>query len=366
MFKSTKKFSYIILIFIVLTNISSANEYQNDANTYSKNYNKTNNETTSESIAEEPGTYLFVWFVIFFCMGLYMICSMKNYQETKNRTYDVWKFIYFTNNGILLFAGLNIFNLKNVYLDSVPFSLCFLCFIIISIYIICKCPKCNLECTYRYFTWEYLGESAKIPCFIWQLVGLTDPCCRSESYTVTYYSDGSTESTECCHHTWNLIIFLIKRFAVLISFFSFYIFFMFYFLLWLIGKLILFIYLKCSKIQVIIIDPQQQIQQEIEYPKYIFRKESIENNVEQNNNGNKIAINYPVNNDLGRGINEKPKSDLESSESSGRASQNKLESSISTNNNKDIERNLDIQRNKEIERNFGVERNLDIERNKEI
>jgi len=66
MFKSTKKFSYIILIFIVLTNISSANEYQNDANTYSKNYNKTNNETTSESIAEEPGTYLFVWFVIFF------------------------------------------------------------------------------------------------------------------------------------------------------------------------------------------------------------------------------------------------------------------------------------------------------------
>ena len=119
MFKSTKKFSYIILIFIVLTNISSANEYHNDANTYSKNYNKTNNETTSESIAEEPGTYLFVWFVIFFCMGLYMICSMKNYQETKNRTYDVWKFIYFTNNGILLFAGLNIFNLKNVYLDSV-------------------------------------------------------------------------------------------------------------------------------------------------------------------------------------------------------------------------------------------------------
>ena len=41
-------------------------------------YNNTTNGT-STSITEDPGSYLLAWFVIFFFIGLYMVCSMKKY-----------------------------------------------------------------------------------------------------------------------------------------------------------------------------------------------------------------------------------------------------------------------------------------------
>ena len=218
-------------------------DYYNDYNTY----NNTSN-TTSTSVSEDPGSYLLAWFFIFFFMGLYIICSMKKYPSIANRTDDVWKFMFFANNGILVAAGVNVFNVKNILLGASPFGLSSIVFLIGCFYYICKyCKECSYEKTHEYFDGSKISELNKIPCFVWSLVGLTDPCCRSESYTVTYYSDGTTESTYCCHCMWNMFIYIIKRLAVIFTFVSYYIFLVFYILFWFIAKGIFYLILNCQK-----------------------------------------------------------------------------------------------------------------------
>lgn len=44
------------------------------------------------------------------------------------------------------------------------------------------------------FSCDTVGEWVRLPCFIWSLLGLTDPCCMSTTYVVTTYADGHTES----------------------------------------------------------------------------------------------------------------------------------------------------------------------------
>jgi len=162
---------------------------------------------------------------------------MKKYPEGAKRTDDVWKFMFFANNGILVAAGVNIFNTKNLIIGSSDFAITSIVFIIGCIYYIHKfCQTCNMEVAFRYFECDKLNELYRIPCFIWSLVGLTDPCCRSNSYTVYVYADGHTESTECCHRIWNCIIYLIKRIATIFTILSYYIFLIFYLLFWLIAK----------------------------------------------------------------------------------------------------------------------------------
>lgn len=251
------KFNFIFIILISTINLSSSKRflqyYDNNYNNYDNYYgynnkNKTKNDTTT-SAAEDPGSYLLGWFFIFFFMGLYIICSMKKYPSIADRTDDVWKFMFFANNGILVAATVNIFNIKNLLIDSSPLGLTSLVFIIGSIYYIIKmCKDCNKSYFFAYFEGcNKLGELFMIPCFVWSLVGLTDPCCKSEGYTVTYYSDGHTESTECCHYTWNLFIFLVKRLATIFSIFSYYIFLAFFSIFWFIIKGFQTLIFKCCK-----------------------------------------------------------------------------------------------------------------------
>jgi len=209
-------------------------------------YNNTTNGT-STSITEDPGSYLLAWFVIFFFIGLYMVCSMKKYPSISHRTDEVWKFMFFANNGILVASSVNVFNIKNLIIDSSPFALSTIVFIIGCIYYIAKyCQTCSMEFAFKYFQCDYLGELYKIPCFVWSLIGLTDPCCISNTYTVTIYADGHTESNECCMRMWNCFIYVIKRLALIFSIVSFYIFLLFYFIFWLIAKSIYLLVLKCK------------------------------------------------------------------------------------------------------------------------
>jgi hypothetical protein len=172
---------------------------------------------------------------------------MKNYPQTRNRTDEVWKFMFFANNGILVASSVNVFNIKNLIIDSSPFALSTIVFIIGCIYYIAKyCQTCSMEFAFKYFQCDYLGELYKIPCFVWSLIGLTDPCCTSNTYTVTIYADGHTESNECCVRMWNCFIYVIKRLALIFSIVSFYIFLLFYFIFWLIAKSIYLLVLKCK------------------------------------------------------------------------------------------------------------------------
>ena len=235
-----------LLILIILIPSSSSDITQStflhftDDNYLENDTNITSNETsTLKSYTEDPGSYLLAWFAIFFFMGLYIVSVMGKYKEIADRTDDVWKFMFFANNGILVASGINIFNIKNLIIDSSPFGLSALvCLIGCGYYIYKFCQTCNMKMASLYFDCGKTSELFNIPCFIFSLISLTDPCCRSNSYTITYYSDGSEESTFCCHCMWNCIIYVIKRFAIFFSIISYYIFLIFYLLFWLIAKLI--------------------------------------------------------------------------------------------------------------------------------
>ena len=98
--------AYRMMSFIILISFSSSKINQKrflqltEKNDLDNNANKTSNETDTSNFTEEPGTYLLSWFVIFFFMGLYIVCSMKKYPSIAHRTDDVWKFMFFANNGI--------------------------------------------------------------------------------------------------------------------------------------------------------------------------------------------------------------------------------------------------------------------------
>jgi hypothetical protein len=66
---------------------------------------------------------------------------MKKFEETKNRTGDVWFYLFLSNLGILLMAGINIFNVNNVAMDTSPFGLSSLFFLIMTINHFCKFIK---------------------------------------------------------------------------------------------------------------------------------------------------------------------------------------------------------------------------------
>ena len=279
-----------LLIFIILISLSSSDITQPRFLQFTNNYylendtNITSNQTsTLKTIKEDPGSYLLVWFFIFFFMGLYIVCNMGKYKEIiANRKDDVWKFMFFANNGIFVASGVNIFNIKNLIIDSSPFGLSALvCLIGCAYYIYKYCQICNMKMASQYFDCDKLSELFNIPCFIFSLVGLTDSCCRSENYSVTTYTDGHTESTYCCHCMWNCIIYVIKRFAVFFSIISYYIFLIFYLYFWFIAKLI-FMCIYDTTGQTTVNDDDNKNNNNNNY-----NNNSNNNNNDNNNNNNK-------------------------------------------------------------------------------
>ena len=62
---------------------SNNNEtYRNITDNLGKN-NGTKKDDDKAKVEEDPGTYLIEFFVLFFFIGLYMICKMKEYEQTK-------------------------------------------------------------------------------------------------------------------------------------------------------------------------------------------------------------------------------------------------------------------------------------------
>ena len=53
--------------------------------------------------------------------------------------------------------------------------------------------------------------------YVWPFMSLTDPCCFKDTYTVYYHSDGTVTSDKSFIICMNKCMWLIKRFAFIIS-----------------------------------------------------------------------------------------------------------------------------------------------------
>ncbi len=86
--------------------------------------------------------------------------------------------------------------------------------------------KCNPE---EFFNFEHLCEIAKLPCFVWNLIPLSDDCCMISK-------DFGDDSCGIC--IWNLFIIFFKFISYVYCSISFYLFFIVFFIGWMISKLI--------------------------------------------------------------------------------------------------------------------------------
>jgi len=66
---------------------------------------------------------------------------MKKFEKTKIRTGDVWFYLYLSNLGILVVPGVKIFDINNILVDSSPFGLSSLFYLIMNFYYFCKLIK---------------------------------------------------------------------------------------------------------------------------------------------------------------------------------------------------------------------------------
>ena len=215
------------------------------------NYNneaETEKSERDKRLEEDPGTFLLAWFFIFFFMGLYIICILKRFPEFEEKIYEIWKFMFFANNGILVASFVNMFSFKNLFMDSSPFVLSLIGCGIGIVYYICKFSKnCSKRYAYEYFQYEKIKELFNLPCIIFELIKLTDPCCMA-SPTLTVNVFGYVESDICYVCVWNFFMFILKKLAVVFSMLSYYIFLIFYLIFWFIGKGILAWCFKCRNI----------------------------------------------------------------------------------------------------------------------
>ena len=259
------------------------------------NYNneaETEKSERDKRLEEDPGTFLLAWFFIFFFMGLYIICILKRFPAFEEKIYEIWKFMFFANNGILVASFVNMFSFKNLFMDSSPFVLSLIGCGIGIVYYICKFSKnCSKRYAYEYFQYEKIKELFNLPCIIFELIKLTDPCCMA-SPTLTVNVFGYVESDICYVCVWNFFMFILKKLAVVFSMLSYYIFVIFYLIFWFIGKGILAWCFKCKNVTVEDIYPDVPKPEDKTNPD-LGQNKGIQVIINQNND---IIIGIPNNN----------------------------------------------------------------------
>jgi hypothetical protein len=148
------------------------------------------------------------------------------------------------NNGTLIANGINILNIFDSNSDVLgeilnygPCAMASIIFLVGLCILLCKIKYSFsfFEPLFQFDTLCYLFGLIK---FMWSLLGLTDPCCRINTITVTVYVDGHTEDNSCCVCIWNTFIYFLKRLSYVYSVIAFIIFFIFYFFIFIIAKLI--------------------------------------------------------------------------------------------------------------------------------
>ena len=250
--------------------------------------NVTDNNNDESLISGSALTEGFLFFVI---LALYIIFKLNSFGYNQEQKNNVWYFLYMANNGTLIANGINILNIfdrnSDVLGEILNYGHCAMTSIIFFV------GLCILLCKIKYsfsffeplFQFDTLCYLFGLIKFMWSLLGLTDPCCRINTITVTVYVDGHTEDNSCCVCIWNTFIYFLKRLSYVYSVIAFIIFFIFYFFIFIIAKLIYLLMINtCLKIK---------------FQEYNENKQNVVNNnlqkLEHISNIQNNCINHPQN-----------------------------------------------------------------------
>ena len=147
------------------------------------------NETLVQTVAVVDFSY-----IVYIILCLYMICAMNKYTDNPQViTKEIWKFMYLTNNGYLFISVAFLIIAKNdndyeYEKMAWGFLIANLAIFVIGsiIFMVKACGEWCEDFLGTFFSFESLGSLYSLPCtFVWGLLGVTDPCCMQETYTVT-------------------------------------------------------------------------------------------------------------------------------------------------------------------------------------
>ena len=216
----------LFIIFILLINFLFFISKQKPIRILSTNNSvgTSNNEGKDEDIFPY---ILLICYIFFIVLSLYMILMLKkNSDKTEDIRLEVLKFMYMSNNGYLLVSVVDISITNNgaIYIITSVGSIILVIGTIIYIVKFIKVICVGFLETYFSFnmfkTWICLPFQ-----FVWPFMGLTDPCCYSNTYTVTYHSDGTVTDDKAFVICFNKTMFCVKRFAFIISTLLYYFFY---------------------------------------------------------------------------------------------------------------------------------------------
>ena len=219
-----KCISLIFLFFSLLSKVNSlSHETPDESNPNERLTKPKSEETIFDALPDNPAETIGLLFngtlFIFILLSLYLICTVRRIVEKEQDEFSpqVYKFIYLTNNGyIVVSLGLYFFigNEKEPYFLYLFAIEAWIFLIGTSCYISKKCrylcPNPGEEC----FSCDLLSELLSLPCQVLRLLPLTDDCCRCDTITETYYTDGSKSSDACIVVSFNLICKFLKIFSL--------------------------------------------------------------------------------------------------------------------------------------------------------
>ena len=224
-------------------------ELQNSYNNNTNNNNNPNKNSKSDEYINPIILIFFIFYVFFLVLAIYIIIEIKKLggeKLTENIRNEVWKYIYMANSGFFIVSVCYSPMLNDLSVGYFALIVSGTIFVIGTIFFLRDFFKNSVKnCCEEFDVSDILKDYCMIPCeSVCPFIGLTDPCCRQDTYTETTYENGTKSSTEGCVRCWNCFILAVKR-IIFISFVLFYAFFISISIVLLIIKLIHFLCKNC-------------------------------------------------------------------------------------------------------------------------
>ena len=226
--------------------------YNNDPyyNSGSGSYSTTKTSNNSNDDSLDPiAVIVVVLYAFFIVLSLYIACELKKLSKSDEVCNNVLKYIYMANNGYLFISLIDsAMKASGMSIATLGISIV-ICVIGTIIYLVKFCKVIFSNFFEQYFGYEMLSSWFRLPCsYIWDFVSLTDPYCYSDTYTVYYYSDGTTSDDKCFVQAYNTFCYLVKRLSLILSTLVYYMFLLMLTVVWGIIKILYEIFknVKCN------------------------------------------------------------------------------------------------------------------------